>query len=363
MTILAETIDAVIGGDTHRDTHALEMCAPTGATISTVAITNTDAGFAEALAWANEHAPGPNIVVALEGTRSYGIGLARTMTAAGVRVIEAKQPRKADRRGRGKTDPIDAHMAAVNALNLETDTLPAPRADGSREALRILSVARREMTNTQTRHINQLRALLLGGDDSERELSRGSLPNTRLDTIARRRGRNGDGIEQGVRRASARRLALAVKVSRIALVENKKQLAELVDQTAPALLDSLGVGPVSAAQVLVSWSHVGRCRNDAAFASLAGACPIPASSGRTVRHRLNRGGDRALNRALHDIVKTRWQRCARTQTYIEKRRSEGKTDKEIRRCLKRYVARELHHTLTKIMTEFRIEEAPSAVTG
>lgn len=362
MTILAETIDAVIGGDTHRDTHALEMCSPTGATLTTLEITNTNAGYVDALAWADQHAPGPNVVVALEGTRSYGIGLARAMTAAGMRVIEAERPRKADRRGRGKTDPIDAHIAAVNALNLDTGAMAVPRADGNREALRILSVARHEMTNTQTRHINQLRALLLGGDDSERELSRGKLPNSCLDTIARRRGRNDDGIELAVRRAEARRLALLVKGSRAALVQNKEQLAELVDQTAPTLTKALGVGPVSAAQVIVSWSHLGRCRNDAAFASLAGVCPIPASSGRTIRHRLNRGGDRALNRALHDIVKTRWQRCARTQAYIERRRAEGKTDKEIRRCLKRYVARELHHTLTKVMAEPHIEGTPSTVT-
>jgi len=351
MTMLAETIDAVIGGDTHRDTHALEMCSPTGATLSTLEVSNTDAGFAQAMRWANEYAPGPNIVVALEGTRSYGIGLARAMSAEGMRVIEAKAPRKSERRGMGKTDPIDAHMAAVNALNLDAGSLPVPRADGNREALRILSVARREMTSTQTRHINQLRTLLLGGDDSERELARGALANTRLGQIARRRSRDGEGVEQVVRRCEARRLALTIKASRVALVENKEQLAELVDQSVPTLTDGFGIGPVSAAQVIVSWSHLGRCRNEAAFASLAGVCPIPASSGRTIRHRLNRGGDRALNRALHDIVITRWRACTRTRDYIENRRVEGKTDREIRRCLKRYLARELHHTLTKIMTE------------
>ena len=146
-------------------------------------------------------------------------------------------------------------------------------------------------------------------------------------------------------------MALTIKASRIALVENKEQLAELVNQSAPTLTDGFGIGPVSAAQVIVSWSHLGRCRNEAAFASLAGVCPIPASSGRTIRHRLNRGGDRALNRALHDIVITRWRACTRTRAYIEERRVEGKTDREIRRCLKRNLARELHHTLTKIMPE------------
>ena len=112
-----------------------------------------------------------------------------------------------------------------------------------------------------------------------------------------------------------------------------------------ALIDATGVGPVSAAQALVSWSHHGRCRNDAAFAALAGACPIPASSGRVVRHRLNRGGDRQLNRALHDILLTRWRICPRTHAYIARRRAQGKTDPEIRRCLKRHIARELFRTM------------------
>lgn len=362
MTILAETVDAVIGGDTHKDTHTLEMCSPTGATISTLDITNTQSGFDEALAWVDKNAPGPDVLVALEGTRSYGIGLARAMTATGLQVIEAEKPRRADRRGHGKTDRIDAHLAAVKALNLDAHILSTPRADGHREALRILSVARQEMTTTQTRHINQLRALLLGGDDAERELARGLLPDTRLALIARRRGHHRDGIEQQVRRTEARRLALSIKASHAALIENKNQLAELIHQTAPGLLNTPGVGPVSAAQVIVSWSHLGRCRNDAAFASLAGACPLPASSGRTLRHRLNRGGDRALNRALHDIVITRWRICPRTHAYIAKRRAEGKTDKEIRRCLKRYVARELHNQLTNIMTRHHLEPALSPVT-
>jgi transposase len=112
-------------------------------------------------------------------------------------------------------------------------------------------------------------------------------------------------------------------------------LAALVAELAPTLLAKVGIGPVSAAQAIVSWSHHGRCRNDAAFAALAGASPIPASSGRTIRHRLNRGGDRQLNRALHDIVLTRWRVCPRTRAYITKRRAQGKADNEIRRQLKR----------------------------
>ena len=176
-------------------------------------------------------------------------------------------------------------------------------------------------------------------------LSRGTLTDTRLNEIARRRGTARSTTEQNVRRAEARRLAIAIREAGHELKSNKQQLAKLTTQLGPRLLDKVGVGPVSAAQAIVSWSHAGRCRNDAAFAALAGASPIPASSGRVVRHRYNRGGDRSLNRALHDILLTRWRICPRTHDYVARRRAEGKSDNEIRRSLKRYLARELYRAL------------------
>jgi transposase len=344
MPMLADVVDAVVGGDTHRDTHALELIAPSGVSITTVSISNDERGFATALAWITDHAPGPRIVVALEGTRSYGVGLARALQAAGLPVVESERPRRGERR-RGKSDPIDARLAALHALRLDADRLPTPRADGDREALRILLGARRELTSDKTRMVNRLRALLLTGHDADRVLARGSMNAPTLTTIIRRRGQLDETREQAVRRAEARRLALGIRAADQTLVENKKQLAALVTELAPQLLTKVGIGPVSAAQAIVSWSHHGRCRNDAAFAALAGASPIPASSGRTVRYRLNRGGDRQLNRALHDIVLTRWRVCPRTHAYIAKRRAQGKTDNEIRRQLKRYIARELYRTL------------------
>lgn len=350
MTIVADTFDAVIGVDTHRDTHTLAICTATGAVMDEREIANTEAGFADALCWINQHAPGVDLIAAVEGTRSYGIGLARVLEAAGIRVVEAPRPRSQDRYQHGKTDTIDAQLAAQTTLRLDTATLPDPRRDGTREALRILLTARDHMATTQTANINQLRALLLTGDDTDRTLARGSLSQERLRTIARRRGSATPTIEQTVRRQECRRLAMAIIDSRQALVHNRQQLSELVATIAPTLQQFTGVGPVNAAQVVVSWSHPGRCRNDAAFASLAGACPIPASSGQTIRYRLNRGGDRALNRALHDIALTRWRCCSRTQAYIAKRRAEGKTDREIRRCLKRYIARQLHRELTRTTT-------------
>ena len=263
-------------------------------------------------------------------------------------MVEIERPRRGERR-RGKSDPIDARLAALHALRLDADRLPTPRADGDREALRILLGARRELTTTKTRAINRLRALLLTGSDEDRALARGTLTSDRLAAIAQRRGGHHETREQAVRRAEARRLALTIRGLDRELADNKQQLTDVVAHLAPDLLAKRGVGPVSAAQAIVSWSHPGRCRDDAAFAALAGVSPIPASSGRVVRHRLNRGGNRALKRALHDILLTRWRICSRTRTYVTRHRAEGKTDAEIRRSLKPYIARELYRCLNTAM--------------
>lgn len=345
MAKLADVMDAVVGADTHRDTHTLEIITATGVTLSTLTVTNTEAGAAEALAWINVHAPGPRIAAAVEGSRSYGIGLARALAAASILVLEIEQPRGRERR-RGKSDAIDAHLAAIHALRLDTDKLPIPRADGDREALRILLTARQEIVDTRRRAINQLRALLITGDDTDRALNRPkNFTGKHLDAITDRASVPGNTREQAIRRTEAARLAARIRDTATDLAANTAALTAIVADLAPELVAKLGVGPVSAAQAIVSWSHRGRCRDEAAFAALAGASPLEASSGRTTRHRLNRGGDRALNCALHAIVLTRWRACPRTRDYITRRRTQGNTDREIRRMLKRYVARELFRTL------------------
>ena len=270
--------------------------------------------------------------------------------AAGLIVLECEQPRRNTRRGKGKSDPIDAHLAVLTALRLNADRLPTPRADGDREALRILLSARQEMTTATTAQTNRLRALLLGGDDTDRQLARGPLTEARLASLARRRPPREASREQAVRHAEIRRLAHALRETGRQLKANRAQLHTIVNDIAPGLTERRGIGPVSAAQAIVSFSHPGRCRNDAAFAALGGASPLEASSGRTVRHRLNRGGDRALNRALHTIAATRMRSCPTTQAYLTQRTAEGKNPKEIRRCLKRYIARQLYRTLTTSMT-------------
>ena len=346
MPMLADLIDAVIGVDTHRDTHHAELALPTGAAIATCSISNDSAGYAQLLTWIADHAPGPRLVISIEGTRSYGAGLARAAAAAGLRVIECEQPTRARRRGKGKSDPIDAHLAVLTALQLNADRLPTPRADGDREALRILLCARQELTTSSTAQTNRLRALLRDGHDTDRRLARARLNDAVLAALARRRQPAGASREQAIRHGEIRRLALALRLAARALKTNRTELAAIVNDLVPGLTTRPGIGPVSAAQAIISFSHPGRCRNDTAFAKLAETSPIEASSGQTTRHRLNRSGDRALNKAIHTIAKTRMRSNPNTQAYLARRRAEGKSDREIRRCLKRYIARQLYRTLT-----------------
>jgi len=354
MARVAELAVAVIGGDTHADSHTLQIAAPSSAPIATGTFDNTEQGHAQVLAWLIEHLPpAPQqpaglVVVGLEGTRSYGVGLARALSAAGLLVVEVDRPARAGRRGRGKSDAIDARHAVLQVLAMDADRLPTPRADGDREALRILLTARHDLVTSRTRANNRLVALLRTGQDQDRTLLAASSTTASLvQAVLRRRHVRGLTREQVVRREEARRLARAVQSATAELKTNLQQLAGLVGDLAPALLDKPGVGPVSAAQVLVSFSHTGRVRNEAAFAALAGTAPLPASSGRTTRHRLNRGGDRALNGALHDIARNRMTHAPRTRHYTARRRQQGLSDREIRRCLKRYISRELYRALDK----------------
>lgn len=350
MPRVADVVDAVIGGDTHSEFHQLEIATPVAAPIAVVTVENNQSGYAAAIGWIAAHAPGPRLMVGLEGTRSYGVGLQRALREAGFTVVEVEQPSTKSRRGKGKSDPIDAHHAVVATLAMDADQLPEPRADGDREALRILMIGHRETTDTKTARSNALRALLITGEDEDRALSRGKFTVTRLQTIARRRSRAGDTLEQTIRRTEARRLALWILDARRELLERHHQIEELVNVLAPGMTAQRGVGPISAALLLLTFSHAGRFLHEAQFANITGAAPVEASSGKTgTRHRLNYGGDRQANRALHDIAQNRMRCCPRTKTYVARRLTEGKTLKEIRRCLKRYIAREQFRFMANAM--------------
>ncbi|MCK9928424.1 transposase [Frankia sp. Mgl5] len=231
--MLAEIVDAVVGVDTHRDSHQAEIALPSGVAIATCSVRNDSAGFTELLAWIGEHAPGPRAAVSIEGTRSYGVGLARAITAAGLPVIECEQPARTSRRGRGKTDQIDAHLAVLAALRLDADRLPQPRADGDREALRILLGTRRELTAASTAQANRLRALLLDGDDADRAIARGPLGDTVLSSLVRRRPPRDAARHVMVRHREIRRLAEALRAAARALKTNAADLAEIVRDPCP----------------------------------------------------------------------------------------------------------------------------------
>lgn len=323
MTIVAHTYPFVIGVDTHAKNHAFAiLAADTGALIDEGQFPNTTAGISRAITWAGRRTGGDLAVLwVIEGAASYGALLAGRLPTAGYQVVEAARMDARTHRGVGKSDPLDARRIAAAVLPLELTKLRHPRADqGIRAALRVLTTARDQMTTTRTAAVNALTALLrtvdLGVD------TRKSLTGTQIHQITHWRTRPADQISVATARAEAIRLAKQVTSLDTDLADNKSRIAHLV-QASPAapLLDKTGIGPVTAAIALTAWSHPGRIRSEAAFAALAGVNPIPASSGNTVRHRLNHGGDRRLNRALHMAVITRMVHDPDTRTYTEKRRT------------------------------------------
>jgi transposase len=347
MSTVADAVDAVVGGDTHVDTVSLCVMDRAGGVIGELTVANDGEGHGEALTWILHRVPSARLVIGLEGTRSYGIGFARAAQAVGFVVVEVPRPTRAARARHGKSDALDAQLAARAVLAMDVQQAPQPRADGDREALRLLTVGRDGMNRTRTAAINQLLAILLTGDEHEQALRKNDLTAATLEGLCRRRPRAGERTEQRVRRQELRRFAQAILQLNRDLTDNEKDIRGIVTAIAPVLLEQTGIGPVTAAQLIVSYSHHGRCRNEAAFAALAGVCPIPASSGRVQRRRLNRGGDRRLNRCLHTIAVTRIRCCPRTRDFVT-RHAADKTDREIRRILKRYIAREMFGLLSTI---------------
>ena len=334
----------VVGVDTHAATHSYAIIeAPNGGLIDQNAFPTSPAGLRRAREWITRRTEGDldGVLIAVEGTGSYGAVLSGVLQQGGYRVVEAPTPRRA--RARSKTDALDALLAARSSLVMPLTTLRDRRAGELQSALQVLTGARDQQNADRLRCINALTALVrthdLGID------ARRALTGTQIATIASWRRRE-ETLGAATVRAEATRLAKRITMLEEDLAENREQITHLVEATAPELLDLPGVGAVTAAVILTVWSHPGRIRNEAAFAMIGGICPIPASSGNTTRHRLNRGGDRRLNRALNTIVLTRMRTDPATRAYIERRLSDGKTRREIRRCLKRYISRQIFRALT-----------------
>jgi transposase len=342
-TTVADCYRYVVGVDTHAATHSYAIiAAPNGALVDQATFPTTAAGLRRARDWIGRRTCGDldGVLVAAEGTGSYGAVLGDVLSDAGYRVVEAPTPRR--ERGRGKTDTLDAVLAARSTLIMPLTLLRDRRAGEVQAALQVLTVARDQLNADRLRCINALTALVRGHDlgvDARRALTA-----SQITTIAGWRRRE-EPLGVATARAEAVRQAKRILALDDELSNNREQITALVAAEAPELLDLPGVGTITAAVVLTVWSHPGRIRSEAAFAQIAGTCPIPASSGNTERHRLNRGGDRRLNRALNTIVLTRMRTDPSTRDYLERRLSEGKTTREIRRCLKRYISRQLFRTL------------------
>jgi len=354
MVMLAEQYEFVIGGDPDRDTVDLAVLdTGAGRVHAHMADTADGAGYRRMLTWAGEHASGRRIW-ALEGTGSFAAGLVVFLVAAGETVVEVG----ALKRARGaKNDRIDAIRAARQAL--ARDEQGAPRAGGLREALRMVFACREGVLISRTKAINELKSLIVVAPEHLRAQLRGRSLPVQLTRIELLHVPAAAPVEHRLSVFSLQSIAARVRFLSAQLAELDPQLLTLIKQhpAGPTLLAEPGVGPVVAAQLLISWSHPGRVRSEAAFASLAGVAPIETSSGQRSRHRLNRGGDRALNRALHTVAITRLRCHPESIAYEIKRTAQGKTHRDIRRSVKRALARRLYR---RIETAIRLQNAVAA---
>lgn len=339
----AEAVPVYGGVDTHGEFHVAAAVDQLGRQLGAATFGADTDGYDRLWVWMRSF--GVLETVGVEGTGSYGAGLSRYLVAKGERVVEVDRPDRQLRYRKGKSDATDAVAAAHAAASGRAKTTPKTGTGGA-ECLRALDVARRSAVKARTQASNQIRDLIRTAPAALREHLQTYTPRTRIRVCARLRP---TGIHDPT---NATKTALRTLARRYqALTEEINQLDQALTQLCadlnPALLGAQGVGPQTATALLIAaGDNPHRLRNQAAFAALCGTNPIPASSGNTQKHRLNRGGNRQANRALHTIAINRLQRDPRTKTYATRRQTEGKTKRETLRCLKRYIAREIYQLIT-----------------
>lgn len=334
-------VQAVYGGiDTHADTHHVAVVDGVGRRLGDTKVAATAAGYRAAVAFLTRW--GAPLVVGVECTGSYGAGITRAVRAGGLEVVEVNRPNRFERRRRGKTDTHDAYCAAEAVLSGRASAAPKG-GDGLVEALRVLRTSRTSALTARTATINQIKAMLITAPDSLRARYQGLSTVKLVAALAASRPTSAP-----VSAAEATAYSLRLLARRwLALTEQIEDLADhlqrLLNDHTPALMEVFGVGRDTAAQLLITaGDNPARLRSEAGFAALTGACPIPASSGKTNRYRLNRAGDRQANSALYHIVIVRMRYDQTTRDYVSRRIAEGKTKMEIIRCLKRYLVRQLY---------------------
>jgi hypothetical protein len=340
------TVQVVAGVDTHLDLHHAAVISVSGELLGTRSFATTRAGYRAMLAWLRGH--GEVIRAGVEQTGTYGAGLTRHLALAGIPVLEVTGPDRSERRAKGKDDTLDAISAARAALSGKRVSVAKDRA-GQVEALRVLRTTRKTAVKCRRATLQQLRNTITASPEEVRDQVRNLTRMQLLRTCAAWRP------DQLAFRDPAVATKIALKSLARRLLELGDEIAELdrliaplVQELAPNLLEKEGVGIENAGELLVTaGDNPERLRSEAGFSMLCAASPIPASSGKTVRHRLNPGGNRQANSALHMIVVCRMRNDQRTRDYVARRLAEGKTKREIMRCLKRYIAREIYHALTQ----------------
>lgn len=335
----------VTGGvDTHGEFHVAAVVDSAGRILGTETFPATVAGYRRLLRWLQRH--GTLTTVGVEGTASYGAGLTRYLTSEGAAVVEVNRPDRQRRRRRGKSDTVDAETAARAALSGDGVAIPKT-GDGQVESVRVLRIARRSAIKARTQASNQIRDLIVTAPEQVRCRLSKLTATGRVSACARfRHGALSDPTE--ATKAALRTLARRHQELTAEIRWLDEQITQLVVAVNPGLLAARGVGPEVAATLLVTaGDNPERMASEAAFAALCGVSPVEASSGRITRHRLNQGGDRQANNALWRIALVRMTCDPRTRAYVERRTAEGKSKKEIIRCLKRHIAREIYQLITK----------------
>jgi transposase len=333
-------ISGVFGGvDTHADVHVAAALDPNGAMLGVESFPADPAGYQQLTCWLTGF--GPVIRVGVEGTGSYGVGLARYLHEVGIQVVEVDRPNRQTRRRLGKSDPIDAEAAARAVLS-GTATGTPKRRDGAVEQMRVLMVGRRSARRQRSQTLCQLRQVVICGPDEVRARFKDRPQNGLITEAAAMRPRTGQDPVLYTTSMVIRGLALRIENLDDEIRIINTALRVLIIETAPSLLELHGVGVVTAATLLVTaGDNPGRLASERSWAKLCGVAPIPTGSGKTSgRVRLNRGGNRQANSALYQIVIVRMSSDAKTRTYVKRRRAQGLSKREIIRCLKRYVARE-----------------------
>jgi transposase len=330
-----------VGVDTHKEQHLAVALDALGQLLAEITITANLAGYRKLTDWLT--GLDGQVLVGIEGAGSYGAGLCEYLQAEGIEVFEVERPRRRERRI-GKSDRLDALLAAKKVL--AGDGLSTPRGSGTRLALQMLLVAYRSVTGERSRLYNQLQALHVSAPGALRDRIGPARNGAKLaERLTGMRTRPSASLQENTTLQVLRDIANRTRALDTQAAGYTREIEELVRSLSPTLLDEPGVGPICAGKLLAF--NPARFTSEAAFARANGTAPQPASSGKTIRHRLSRGGDRQINAAIYTIALSRSVHHADSRAYMQRRINEGKTKREAMRSLKRYLSRHLYNQLTK----------------